>query len=143
KSDLAETVVDGTRIKPIWGLPGHAVSAMVVFRIVVLPFLNQIKGLTNCCGNAHGDSTVHGSSGFSPHNMRIPAKLVRNVASAQGRTDFIRVRLVREKNELLAVPVLGKSGLIRTMVMADGLLEIGENIEGLEKGEIVSIIPMF
>ncbi|MBF0468157.1 MAG: molybdopterin molybdotransferase MoeA [Desulfamplus sp.] len=153
-SDLAESgfvdsgsagsgLVDGTRVKPVWGLPGHAVSAMVVFRIVVLPFLNQIKGLTSYYGTAHVDSTAHGATGFSPHNIRIPAKLARNVASAQGRTDFIRVRLVREKNELLAVPVLGKSGLIRTMVMADGLLEIGENIEGLEKDQIVNIIPMF
>lgn len=131
--------------KPVWGLPGHAVSAMVVFQVVVLPFLRRIRGLTK-----------YGGSG-----RRIPATLTRNVPSAQGRTDFIRVRLTREKDidpalakggtlsgsvegtgGFLAVPVLGKSGLIRTMVMADGLLEIGENVEGMEKGDPVMVIPM-
>lgn len=114
-------------IKPVWGLPGHVVSAMVVFRVVVLPFLTQIRGITdnNC------------------QNIKIVARLSRNVSSAQGRTDFVRVKLVQENDELLAVPVLGKSGLIRTMIMADGLLEIGENVEGVEKGDMVKIIPMF
>ena len=37
-------------------------------------------------------------------------------------------------------PVLGKSGLIRTMVHANGLLEIGAHVEGLEKGRMVDII---
>ena len=41
---------------------------------------------------------------------------------------------------LLAKPVLGKSGLIRTMIHADGLLEIGDHVEGLEKDTIVNII---
>lgn len=114
-------------IKPVWGLPGHVVSAMVVFRVVVLPFLKQIRGITdnNC------------------QNIKIVARLSRNVSSAQGRTDFVRVKLVQENDELLAVPVLGKSGLIRTMIMADGLLEIGENVEGVEKGDMVKIVPMF
>ncbi len=40
----------------------------------------------------------------------------------------------------MAKPVLGKSGLIRTMVRADGLLDIGENLEGLEKGSITQVI---
>ena len=31
--------------KPFWGLPGHVVSAMVVFQVVVLPFLNRLRGL--------------------------------------------------------------------------------------------------
>lgn len=124
------------RFKPVWGLPGHVVSAMVVFKIVVLPFLQQIKGLTFC--------GVNRSSIFS-----ISARLTRNVASAQGRRDFIRVKLARkceinskDRYQIFAEPILGKSGLIRTMIVADGLLEIGENVEGLEKGEMVDIIAL-
>ena len=114
--------------KPIWGLPGHVVSAMVVFQVVVLPFLKRL------CGEVSNTS----------FGVRIPARLTRNVPSAQGRTDFIRVKLVKddETDGVLASPVLGKSGLIRTMVMADGLLEIDENVEGVEKGALVNIIPM-
>ena len=109
--------------KPVWGLPGQVVSAMVVFRIIVLPFLNRLKGLDG------RDRTI-----------RVPAILSRNVASAQGRREFIRVLLEHQAGRITAKPVLGKSGLIRTMIHADGLLEIGEHVEGLEKGALVDII---
>ena len=109
--------------KPVWGLPGQVVSAMVVLKIVVIPFLNRLQGLERL------DKTI-----------RVPAKLTRNIASAQGRKDFIRVELIKKENLLLAKPVLGKSGLIRTMIHADGLLEIGDHVEGLEKDTMVNII---
>jgi len=109
--------------KPVWGLPGQVVSAMVVLKIVVIPFLNQLKGLDN------RDRTI-----------RVPAILSRNVASAQGRREFIRVLLERQADRMIAKPVLGKSGLIRTMIHADGLLEIGDHVEGLEKDTLVHII---
>jgi molybdopterin molybdotransferase len=70
----------------------------------------------------------------------VPAKLTRNVASAQGRRDFVRVMLKDGETGLTAKPVLGKSGLIRTMVLADGLLDIGENLEGLEKDTLTQVI---
>jgi molybdopterin molybdotransferase len=109
--------------KPVWGLPGQVVSAMVILKIVVIPFLNTLKGL-----------------GQEDRTIRIPAKLSRNVSSTQGRRDFVRVLLEKKDNQLLAKPVLGKSGLIRTMIHADGLLEIGDHVEGLEKGTLVDII---
>jgi len=120
------TILASSKGKPVWGLPGHVVSAMVVFRIAVLPFLKRIQG----CGDVM-EST-----------MRIPAVLTRNIASAQGRRDFVRVRLLKQDKRTLAEPVLGKSGLIRTMVHADGLLEINDNLEGVEKDTPVDIIPM-
>ena len=67
--------------------------------------------------------------------------MARNVSSAQGRIEFVRVRLQQEDDRLLAVPVLGKSGLINTMVRADGLVAVGMNEEGLEKGDAVEVIP--
>ena len=120
------TILGRSGDKAVWGLPGHVSSAMVVFKIVVLPFINRLKGCSD----------------YSPAGIKIPAKLMRNIASAQGRQDFVRVRFVKKNKELFADPVLGKSGLIRTMVFADGLLEIGENQEGVEKDSIVEIISM-
>ncbi|MCG8686424.1 MAG: molybdopterin molybdotransferase MoeA [Desulfobacterales bacterium] len=108
---------------PFWGLPGQVVSAMVVMKIVVIPFLKRIQGIET-----------------PAPLVRIPAQLTRNLASAQGRRDFVRVALHDGGQGLEARPVLGKSGLIRTMVHADGLLEIGEHVEGLEKGSPVDII---
>ncbi|NOY69289.1 MAG: molybdopterin molybdenumtransferase MoeA, partial [Deltaproteobacteria bacterium] len=56
---------------------------------------------------------------------------------------FIRVRLVLEDDgTFIAEPILGKSGLIRTMVSADGLIEISMNTEGIDKGDEVAVIPI-
>ena len=64
----------------------------------------------------------------------MPARLSRNVASVHGRREFVRVGLEERDGQLFAVPVPGKSGLIRSMVEADGLVEIGRDTEGLEAG---------
>ena len=110
--------------KALWGLPGHVVSSMVVFSRIVRPFLLHIGGL----------------AAPTAEEIRIPARLNRNVASAHGRTDFVRVRLLRGENEWRAEPVLGKSGLINTMVKSDGIIEIGKNVEGLDEGARVEVI---
>jgi molybdopterin molybdotransferase len=117
------TILAQSGSKPVWGLPGQVVSAMVVMKMVVIQFLNRIQGYRK-----------------PKRLVRVPAKLTRNVASAQGRRDFVRVMLEDGPEGVLAKPVLGKSGLIRTMVRADGLLDIGENLEGLEKDTIPRVI---
>jgi molybdopterin molybdotransferase len=53
--------------------------------------------------------------------------------------DYVRVKLAERDNILVADPVLGKSGLIHTMVKADGLLKIDKNTEGLDKGSRVKV----
>jgi molybdopterin molybdotransferase len=50
------------------------------------------------------------------------------------------VRLLNKAGTLWAEPMLGKSGLINTMVQADGLIEIALNTEGLDKGTVVEVI---
>lgn len=117
------TILAKSGRKPVWGLPGQVVSAMVVLKIVVIPFLNRLQGYD-----------------LENRFVRIPARLTRNISSAQGRRDFVRVRLSEDDGSLKAEPVLGKSGLIRTMVHADGLLEIKEDLEGMEKDSQVNII---
>ncbi len=110
----------------LWGLPGHVVSAMVVFTMVVRPFIEHIGGLAN-------------EGRLQP---RVRARLSRNVSSAQGRIDFIRVKLFYKDGILWANPILGKSGLINTMVKADGLIRIEINTEGLEEGSEVEVLPI-
>lgn len=118
------TIVGTAGGKPVFGLPGNAVSAMVVFLILVRPAIEQIGGL---------DLTAQ-------RNMRIPARLSRNLPSAQGRTDYVRVRLIQKTDGLWAEPILGKSGLIHTMVKADGLVEIDSHTEGLDQGTLTEVI---
>jgi molybdopterin molybdotransferase len=119
------TILARSKQKAIWGLPGQVTSAMVVFHVMVRPMLEAIGGLSgDRLGAAH----------------EIPAVLSRNLASVQGREDFVRTKLVYRKNRVYAEPILGKSGLIHTMVKADGLIRIDMNSEGLDKGSPVRVI---
>ncbi|MBW1848452.1 MAG: molybdopterin molybdotransferase MoeA [Deltaproteobacteria bacterium] len=117
------TILANVQKKAFWGMPGHVTSAMVVFETIVRPFIDHLRG--NLAENKSSYVT--------------PARLSRNVASANGRTDFIRVKLVEKEDGIWAEPILGKSGLINSMVKADGLVEIGINIEGLNKGDEVKV----
>jgi molybdopterin molybdotransferase len=118
------TILAKVQNKAFWGLPGHVVSAMVVFSRIVKPFIDHVSGRTD----------VHRKK------IRLKARLSRNLASAQGRVDYIRIRLKQKEGVLWAEPILGKSGLISTMVKADGLIEIGMNTEGLDEGTEVGVI---
>ena len=117
------TILAMSQNKALWGLPGHVVSAMVVFLKIVKPFIAHISGIT----------------GPPFKTIRVPARLSRNLSSAQGRVDYVRVKLRQVDGRLLADPLLGKSGLINTMVKADGLIEIGLNVEGLVQGAAVEV----
>ena len=111
--------------KPIFGLPGHVTSAMVVFSILARPFIHQLMGC----------------SVSDPWSTPVPARLTRNLPSVQGRVEFVRVRLMEKNGERMARPVLGKSGLLRTMVEADGLIRIGKDTEGLVQNSRVAVLP--
>jgi len=117
------TILANVQNKAFWGMPGHVTSAMVVFETVVRPFIDHVRG-----------NLAENKSSFI-----TPARLSRNVASANGRTDFIRVKLVEKDDGIWAEPILGKSGLINSMVKADGLVEIDMNTEGLDKGDEVKV----
>lgn len=118
------TILARVQNKAFWGLPGHVVSAMVVFSRIVKPFIEHVGGYSDAPGK----------------KSRLTARLSRNLASAQGRVDYIRVRLIHREGAIWIEPILGKSGLINTMVKADGLIEIGMNTEGLDEGTEVEVI---
>jgi molybdopterin molybdotransferase len=70
----------------------------------------------------------------------VEARLSQNIPSANGREDYIRVRLLETDDGLTAIPVFGKSGLISTLVEADGLIRIDMNTEGLYQGDRVKVM---
>jgi len=109
----------------VFGLPGHTASAMVVAEVFLAPFLARLGG--------------EASSPDKTHN-KVTAKLSRNIESASGRDDFIRVKLIRKDGVWIAEPIFGKSGLISTLVEADGLLRIDRNTEGLYQGQEVEVM---
>ncbi|MDD4238266.1 MAG: molybdopterin molybdotransferase MoeA [Desulfotomaculaceae bacterium] len=111
--------------KPVFGLPGHPASAMVIFELMVAPLVRT--------GGYLLDGAEH------PLNFPMRAVITRNLHSAAGREDYIRVKLSSREGQFYADPVLGKSGLIGTMVKADGLARIPFGKEGVEAGELVEV----
>jgi len=111
-------VCDG---KPVFGLPGNPVSAMVIFQLFVVPAIALLLGTE------------------APLERRIRARLARNIASQTGREDYVPVRLEQRGGEVWAEPVFGKSNLIYTLVRADGLVRIPLDSNGLSEGETVEV----
>jgi molybdopterin molybdotransferase len=108
--------------KPVIGLPGNPVSALVIASIFVAPVLERLKGVTL----------------LKPRGW-LTARLTLNLASQAGREDWVPVRLVPTQDGYDAEPVFGKSNLIFTLVRADGLLRIAPSATGLEAGDRVAV----
>jgi molybdopterin molybdotransferase len=113
--------------KPFLGLPGHPVSALVIFYFFGKPIIRMLSGL---------------SREDIWHRVKVKAKASRNIPSVAGREDYVRVRLEEKDGTLWASPVFGKSGAIHHLVQANGLIRIGIHEEGLEEGEEAEVIPL-
>jgi molybdopterin molybdotransferase len=110
--------------KPLLGLPGHPASAAVVMHVLGRPLLARLVGLSDTSASL---------------GRTVTARLPRNLAGASGREDFVRVRLRPEGELLWAEPVLGPSALLSPMVKSDGLVMIPLGVEGLNRGEAVTV----
>jgi molybdopterin molybdotransferase len=107
--------------RPVLGLPGNPVSAMVAFWLFGRPAIARLM-----------DARL-------PIAPRTQAILTANVPSAAGREDYVPCRLVEDGDRLLAEPIFGKSNLIFTLVRADGLLQVPLDATGLRAGEAVTV----
>jgi molybdopterin molybdotransferase len=112
--------------KPILGLPGYPVSALVIFDLFAVPLLRRLSG--------------EYLEAASSTRKTIRAILKVNIASQPGREDYVRVSLQTAGGRLYAVPLPSKSGAIFTLVKADGMIRIDLNQEGIEKGEEVEVM---
>jgi molybdopterin molybdotransferase len=125
------------RGKPVFGLPGHPVSALVSLDLFVRYALNALTAASA------GGLDLAGQLS-SAQETWVQARLGRNVSSTPGREDHVRVQLVEKDGMLVAQPVLGKSGLISTMVRSDGEVVIPQDMEGLMEGSQVAVrLPRF
>lgn len=112
------TIIGRIETRPVFGLPGHPASAFVVLLAVVRPCIDAMLGQN------------------APPLRTASAVLAENIPSPQGREEYIRVRLENGT----AYPVIGKSGLLRTLVRSDGLVRIPATTEGIEKGSRIDVI---
>ncbi len=107
--------------KPVIGLPGNPVSAMLVARQVLLPVLRFLMS-----------ETPRPAAG-------VTATLTQNIASTSGREDSVPVCLIATDDGFSAEPIFGKSNLIYTLLRADGLVTVPLNIGGLKAGTSVTV----
>lgn len=112
-------VCDG---KPVFGLPGHPVAVYICFELFVKPVIEHMLGLDE-----------------RKVKRIVKAKISRNLHSQAGREDFIRVSLEEREGQLWATPLLSKSGLIMSLVRADGILHIPAELLGFQEGDEVLV----
>ncbi len=120
-------VCDG---KPVIGLPGNPVSALVNGYLFLLPVVEKLLGLP-----------------LDKPRPSVMARLTVNIPSQAGREDWVPVSLLdssksrRTDDDIYdARPIFGKSNLIFTLAAADGLLRIRPEVTGLSAGEKVNIL---
>jgi putative molybdopterin biosynthesis protein len=113
-------VVDG---KPVFSLPGHPTSALLIFHLFVRPVIARMAG--------KGEE----------HPITVRAVTSERLFPARGRRTFITVTLKRNRSgKIVASPVpTGLSGAITTLAKADGFTEIHENQQFVDAGETVTV----
>jgi molybdopterin molybdotransferase len=138
--DIGEVLVHGIAVKPgkptiiglikgkddknnkiIFGLPGYPVAAVMVFNLFVASFLKKMASL---------DVTTE--------NPTLKFKLSRRFRPSRGRLHYV---LVKMKDDV-AYPILKDSGAITALAEADGYFEVPKNVEIIEKGTMVDVIPL-
>jgi molybdenum cofactor synthesis domain-containing protein len=110
--------------KPIFSLPGHPTSALLIFYLLARPLIQRLGGRP-----------------VAPMKM-IKAFAASRMFSAKGRRTFVMVKLEFDKEcRLLAEPVeTGGSGAITTLAKADGFVEIPENEQFVDVNAEVAVV---
>jgi molybdenum cofactor synthesis domain-containing protein len=109
--------------KPVFSMPGHPTSALLMFHLFVRPVIQLLSGRPR-----QEISTVRAFAGT-------------RMFSAKGRRTFVMVKLERDKsNRLIAEPVeTGASGAITTLAKADAFVEIPENQQFVDSEEEITV----
>ena len=117
------TIIGIVNNKPVFGLPGNPVSAMVIFNLLVRPTIYLVSGCTS-----------------PPRLAIVPAILTKDVPSSSGREDHVQVKLETSADgNLYADPLFAKSNLIHSLVKADGTVTVPFDEGGLYSGTKVDV----
>lgn len=111
-------VIDG---KPVIGLPGYPVSAVVICQQILRPLIAHFLGRP------------------AEEPQKIKAFLPRKIPSRLGLEEFVRVSLGKVGDRVIVNPLGRGAGVITTMVKADGVLRIPSLDEGFNAGQEVEV----
>ena len=107
--------------KPVIGIPGYPVSAVIACELFVRPIIESKLGRA------------------ADPNPTAMATMTRRVHSPMGEDEFLRVRLGQVGDRLVATPLQRGAGVISSLVRADGIARIPRRSEGIEAGSQVSV----
>jgi molybdenum cofactor synthesis domain-containing protein len=111
------TLLAAIQNRPVIGIPGYPVSAVVSFREFVRPLLYRIQGLR------------------TPDQEMVEAYMGRKLPSKPGLEEHVRVILGRIGKRVVAIPLTGGAGMMTSLVRADGILRIPPEVSGYSEGE--------
>ena len=106
--------------KPIFGIPGYPVSAIVAFEQFVGPLISCMLGQPE------------------KERTKIQVEPTRKIASKLGLEEFIRVKLGVVGDKIVAIPLPRGAGCITTLTEADGIIRVPSNSEGINPQEPVT-----
>jgi putative molybdopterin biosynthesis protein len=118
---MIRPVGDLQRAIPVIGVPGYPVSAALTGEIFIEPLLARWLG----------------RSPAEPLTVR--ALLTRKVTSPAGDDDYLRVAVGQVGHSLLAAPLARGSGVISSLIRADGIVIIPAGSQGLPAGAEVTV----
>jgi putative molybdopterin biosynthesis protein len=115
------TLLGRVKDRPVIGIPGYPVSAIIAYEELVRPILYQTLGLTK------------------PERPCIRAFSTRKIPSKLGTEEFLRVKVGKVGDKFFASPLLRASGAITSLTRADGIIRISTLSEGLDENEEATI----
>ena len=107
--------------RPVIGIPGYPVSAAVAFGEFARPLLYFMQGLN------------------PPEPDLLEVSVGRKIPSKLGLEERVRVILGNVGGKRVAVPISGGAGVITSLVRADGILRIPQEVSGLGEGETAQV----
>jgi len=110
-----------SRTVPVIGLPGYPVSAAITCELLVQPTLARWLG--------------------QPVDERpsVQATITRKVVSPDGDEEFLRVTVGQVGDRVVASPLASGSGVLMSLVRADGIVRIPRGEQGFEPGAAVTV----
>ena len=103
--------------KPVIGVPGYPVSCFVAYENFARPLL-----VSNVAKNV------------------VEATLTRRLVSSFKHKEYVRVKIGRIGEKLVATPLARGAGAAMSLVRADGFCVIEQNCEGLDAGARANIV---
>jgi putative molybdopterin biosynthesis protein len=115
------TLIGRFKDRPIIGIPGYPVSAIIAYEELVRPVLYQSLHL------------------MKPERPRIKVLPTKKIPSKLGTEEFLRVKLGKVGEKYFATPLPRGSGMITSLTQADGIIRIPALSEGLNENEAAEV----